>query len=148
MKIKIINIGKTSKKDIVSLINSYKKRISRFVKIEIIEYKESNLENKIKRETEYVLSKLNNKEYNILLDIDGNNISTKQFYNTVNNNNQNKKIVFIIGGSHGFDNSIYDKIDFRLSLGKLTYPHQIAKLLLMEQIYRIMTIKNNLKYDH
>lgn len=162
MKITIICIGKIKEKYLLDAISEYKKRISRFLDLNIVELKEYSLlnedENTISKakslETEYInkyiennTNKFNDK-YIILLDIDGEMLSTVEFASEYNNikNNSISEVIFIIGGSHGIDKNIIKHINKKLSFSKFTFPHQLFRVILLEQIYRILKINNNESY--
>lgn len=162
MKITIICIGKVKEKYLLDAISEYKKRISRFLDLNIVELKEYSLlnedENTISKaksiETEYInkyiennTNKFNDK-YIILLDIDGEMLSTIEFASEHNNikNNGISEVIFIIGGSHGIDKNIIKYINKKLSFSKFTFPHQLFRVILLEQIYRILKINNNESY--
>lgn len=139
----IISIGKLNKE--FSLVSKeYQKMIKSVVKITEITYIQKLPENQIKQfEAKKIIENLNNKSYKVILDVTGNNINSHEFSNLVR---MNKNIDFIIGGSYGLDHTILDIADFKLSLSKMTFPHQIAKILLLEQIYRAQTILENHPY--
>ena len=147
--IKIICVGSIKEKYLNDAIEEYLKRTSKYTKINIIEVNDlSTLEDKcIQKEKELILKHLNTKDYIISLDIEGNQLSSIEFANKIDNiqiNNPN--ITFIIGGSYGLDNSIKAKAKMHLSFSKMTFPHQLFRLILLEQIYRAYKILNNETY--
>ncbi len=157
MKLRIISIGKIKDNDILSLINSYIKKISHFISIEIISIPESNSKNEsieninesLKREKDEILKYIND-SYNISLCIEGEQLDSISLSKKVDNiliNNTNKKYInFIIGGSYGLHDDIKNKSQLKLSFSKLTFNHQIFQLILLEQIYRSFTIIKNISY--
>jgi 23S rRNA (pseudouridine1915-N3)-methyltransferase len=156
MKIKIITVGKLKEKYLVEGIKEYTKRLSKYCKLEFIEVKDEqapdNLSDKdidiIKDiEGERILSKLND-EYIIALAIEGKQLSSealaKKMIEITNYNSSS--ICFIIGGSLGLSNDILNKANYKLSFSNMTFPHQLMKLILLEQIYRAFRINNNEPY--
>ena len=142
--IKIICVGKIKESYLNDLINDYKTRISKYYKIEIVELKDSD----INSESNEILRVLNNKEYNILLDINGEMIDSVQLSSLINETFSSSygTISFIIGGSNGVDDRVKSIVNKRISFSKLTFPHQLFRILLLEQIYRSFKILNNEKY--
>jgi len=142
--IKIICFGKIKEKYLNELINDYKTRISKYHKIEIIELKDSNIQD----EKNELLKVFNPKEYNICLDIDGNEYDSVSLSNMINDTFTSGfgTITFIIGGSDGIDKSIKEMCNKRLSFSKLTFPHGLFRGILLEQIYRSFKIINNESY--
>ena len=146
--IKVICVGKIKDKNLKNLIDDYYKRISKYVNIQIIEIKDEN-ENydEMKRESKEIENYLDNKNYNIALDRLGKNINSIEFSNLIDKTFINySNITFIIGGSLGLDKTILDKCNMILSFSSLTFPHQLFRLMLLEQIYRLFKILNNERY--
>ena len=141
--IKIICVGKVKEKYLRDMIDDYIKRISKYHKIEIIELTDSN----INKEKEELLRVINTKDYNIVMDIDGNNLSSREFAEKMDKTFLiNSNITFIIGGSDGVSPEIKELANYRLSFSKLTFPHQLFRGILLEQIYRAFKILNNESY--
>lgn len=141
--IKIICVGKVKEKYLRDMIDDYTKRISKYHKIEIIELTDSN----INKEKEELLRVINTKDYNIVMDIDGNNLSSREFAEKMDKTFLiNSNITFIIGGSDGVSPEIKELANYRLSFSKLTFPHQLFRGILLEQIYRAFKILNNESY--
>ena len=141
--IKIICVGKVKEKYLRDMINDYAKRISKYHKIEIIELTDSN----VNKEKEELLRVINTKDYNIVMDIDGNNLSSREFAEKIDKTFLiNSNITFIIGGSDGVSPEIKELANYRLSFSKLTFPHQLFRGILLEQIYRAFKILNNESY--
>lgn len=146
--IKVICVGKIKDKNLKNLIDDYYKRISKYVNVQIIEIKDEN-ENydETKRESKEIENYLDNKNYNIALDRLGKNINSIEFSNLIDKTFINySNITFIIGGSLGLDKTILDKCNMILSFSSLTFPHQLFRLMLLEQIYRSFKILNNERY--
>lgn len=146
---KIICIGKIKEKYLQEAIEEYQKRISKYTKLEIIELPDYNYDIKktIKEESDNIMKVLNKNDYNILLDINGSLLSSVELSDKINNiliNNSN--ITFIIGGSFGVSDEIKNMVNYKLSFSKMTFPHQLFRIMLLEQIYRSYKILNNETY--
>ena len=147
--IKIICIGKIKENYLKEAILEYKKRISKYTNIEIIELDDYNYDVKKTMLTEYnsIIKVMNISDYNILLDINGNELDSLSFAKKINDTlTINSNITFIIGGSYGVLDELRDKVNYRLSFSKMTFPHQLFRVLLLEQIYRAYKINNNEEY--
>ena len=141
--IKIICVGKVKEKYLREAIADYQKRISRYHKIDIIEVEDSNMKEEAERINHYIKSN----DYVITLEIDGNMITSLSFAEKINKTFIiNSNITFVIGGSDGLDNSIKQRSNYSLSFSKLTFPHQLFRVILLEQIYRCLKILNNETY--
>lgn len=141
--IKIICVGKLKEKYLTDACNEYIKRIGKYSKIQIIELKDSDM---IKEKDE-ILKNINLKDYIITLDIEGNMITSQQLANKIDNIFlTNPDITFIIGGSDGLHQDIKQLSKYSLSFSKLTFPHQLFRVMLLEQIYRSFKILNNETY--
>ncbi len=141
--IKIICVGKIKEKYLREAIFDYEKRISKYHKISIIEVEDSN----IKEEAERINKYIDNKDYIITLEIDGNSLSSTELADKIDKTFIiNANITFIIGGSDGIDLSIKKKSNYALSFSKFTFPHQLFRVILLEQIYRSFKIINNETY--
>ena len=145
---KIICVGKVKEKFFVDAINEYSKRISKYTKLEIIEIPdESNESIAMKKEGEKILSKIKDNDYVVTLEIEGNSLTSLEFAKKIDNNfNSNKNLTFVIGGSYGLDESVKSRSDYKLSFSKFTFPHQLFRMILLEQIYRAYKINNNENY--
>lgn len=155
MKINIIAVGKIKEQYLKDAIEEYKKRLSKFCNLNIIEVNESvakvenesNIKKSLEDEAQSIISKLKS-EYVIALDIDGKEYSTVDISEKIKEITLKgiSEISFIIGGSYGLDNSVKKRADLRLSFSKLTFPHQLFRVILLEQIYRVFKIINNEPY--
>ena len=145
---KIICVGKVKEKFFVDAINEYSKRISKYTKLEILEISdESNESIAMKKEGEKILSKIKDNDYVVTLEIEGNSLTSLDFAKKIDNNfNSNKNLTFVIGGSYGLDESVKSRSDYKLSFSKFTFPHQLFRVILLEQIYRAYKIKYNENY--
>lgn len=141
MKLNIIAIGSLNK-ECQNLYDSYLKKISFFASINLVQIKEiknTNIDLKIEKETKLILKKIpkNSKVY--YLSLSGKKVNSIQFSNLIDEDN----ITFIIGGSNGVDEKYFNN---KISFSDLTFPHQLFRVMLVEQIYRSFTIKNNIEY--
>lgn len=157
MKIKLIVIGKIKEAYLQAGINEYLKRLSIYTKIEIIEINEVKLNddpsekeiiNTLDKEAILIEKHLNDNDYLIVLDVQGTILNNEQLVAKLSKAQVNgySTFTFIIGSSHGLADSIKKKADLSLSFSKLTFTHQMIRLLLLEQIYRSFKIMRNEPY--
>ena len=146
--IKIVCVGKIKEKFLSLAIAEYLKRLSKYTKIDILQVAdESNAEKALKVEGEKILSKIHDDEYVIALDISGDNISSIEFAKKVDSVfNNYSKLTFVIGGSYGLSSQVKKRSNYLLSFSKMTFPHQMFRVILLEQIYRAYKINNNESY--
>ena len=147
--ITLITIGKIKEKYITEGIEDYLKRLSKYTKIELIELEDESFDKTktLKVEAEKILKRLNKKSYIITLEIEGKELSSVELSNLIDNTiNNYTDITFIIGGSYGLDDSIKELSNYKLSFSKMTFPHQLFRLLFLEQLYRSFKILNNEQY--
>jgi len=148
--IKIITVGSIKEKYLKDAIEEYTKRISKYTNIEIIEVKDEGLVEPNKSlvlEEEKILKHINDKDYIITLEIEGKELSSTEFADKLDKITlEASTITFIIGGSYGLSQNIKDKAKLHLSFSKMTFPHQLFRVLLLEQIYRAFKINNNESY--
>ncbi len=155
--IRIVAVGKIKEKSNKELINEYVKRLTSYVKIEIIEVdeallsknaSEADIESLKAKEAERILAQVSSNQYVVLLDLKGRNLSSVAFSDHLFKQYVYGKsdITFIIGGSHGVSQAVIDRADFMLKLSEMTFPHQLARLILIEQIYRAYKIHHNEPY--
>ncbi len=151
--ISIVAVGKIKEKSLTSLIDEYKKRISGYSKIEIVEVNDEpndKLEDeKVKQlEGQRILKQIKKDSYVILLDLQGEMLDSVKFAKKIENINtyQSSHITFVIGGSLGVSEEVKQRADYLLKLSDMTFPHNIARLLILEQIYRSYKILNNESY--
>ena len=153
MNISILCVGKVKEKYIIEGINEFLKRMQSFAKMRIIELKEEGNDNNrnlsIEKEGEEILRTLEKiGGYNVLLDIQGKNFSSEEMAEEIERLTVNgvSSINFIIGGSYGVSESVRRASQMKLSFSKMTFPHQLMRLILTEQIYRWFSILKNTKY--
>lgn len=147
--VNLICVGKVSSKPMQELIKEYVKRIDAYAKFRIIEIKEANkgdIKSNIKQESNDIISHLSN-GVNILFDINGKNIKSEEIADLLNKNQINSlDTTFIIGGSDGVSDEVKDLCKLKICFGNVTFPHQLFRVLAVEQIYRGFSIINNSKY--
>ncbi|ABV11147.1 Ribosomal RNA large subunit methyltransferase H [Streptococcus gordonii] len=157
MKIKLVTVGKLKEKYLKEGIAEYSKRLSRFTKVEIIELadektpdKASPLENQqiLSKEGERILSKVLDREFVIVLAIEGQQFPSEKFSKVIEDASVRgfSDITFIIGGSLGLSAKVKERANLLMSFGQLTLPHQLMRLVLMEQIYRAFMIQQGSPY--
>lgn len=149
--IKIICVGKIKEKYLEDGIKEYFKRIEGFQKIQIIEVKEFNtpdINKNIYNEGQLIKEKINKDDYNITLEINGKKLDSVQLAKKIGEvqTYQSSNINFIIGGSNGLSEEVIKMKNFSLSFSDMTFPHQLMRLILLEQIYRAFTIINHKEY--
>ena len=156
MKITIIAVGKLKKSFLQDGVSEYVKRLSRFSKIRIIEIKDrapvnevpSEINKVIESEGQDILKHLKKEAYTIALDINGKQMTSEAFADIINNRAINgiADFIFIIGGSYGLSSQVKKAVNYRLSFSKMTFPHQLFRLMLLEQIYRAFKISRHETY--
>lgn len=157
MRISIVCVGKIKEKYLKLGIDEFSKRLSKYCKLEVIELDDEkapeNLSDKemlmIKdKEGKKILSKIKDNAHVIALAIDGKNLSSEELADTISKLavRGNSHITFIIGGSLGLSDEVLNRADYKLSFSKMTFPHQMMKLILLEQVYRAFRINNNEPY--
>ena len=148
--IKIICLGKLKEKYLIDAKDEYLKRIGKYSKIELIELNDSKIDDSkiaLKEEANSILKVLNDKDYVITLEIDGKEMDSITLSKMIDKTFMiNPNITFIIGGSCGLDDEIKQRSNLKLSFSKLTFPHQLFRIMLLEQIYRSFKINNNERY--
>lgn len=156
MNIKLLAIGKTDSKALQSLIDDYSKRLSFYIRFEMVELPDiknvkSLSESQQKdKEGELILSKITPTDQLILLDENGKNFSSVGFSQELQKkmNSGVKTLVFVIGGPYGFSDAVYSKAQGKISLSAMTFSHQMVRLFFIEQVYRAFTILKGEPYHH
>lgn len=154
MKIKIIALGKIKEKFLKDGIDEFKKRLVPYVTVEIVELapveiKDENLIQKaLTQEAEKILANIKANSYVITMEIQGRQLSSEEFAQKINEITISGigELVFVIGSSCGLSPIVSQRADFKLSISKMTFLHQFARLLLVEQIYRAFKILKNETY--
>lgn len=141
--IRIVCVGKIKEKFYIDAINEYLKRLQKYHKIIIDEVIDSD----IKHEGDLLLRKVHDKDYVVLLDIMGKEMSSLEFSQFIDTSFLwHSNITFIIGGSDGVDERIRNRANERVSFSKMTFPHQLFRVILLEQIYRSFKIMHHESY--
>ena len=152
MNITLICTGKTSEKYILEGMKIYTDRLNRYCKFNLLEIEAGKGDEYYirKKESENVLSKIGEKDFLILLDEKGKEFTSAGFSELIRHhqNIYTKKLVFVIGGAYGFFDTLYKRANQKLSLSQMTFPHQLVRIIFIEQFYRAMTILRDEKYHH
>lgn len=148
--IKIITIGTIKEKYLKDAISEYQKRLQKYTNLEIIELKDEGLvevDKAIHLEGEKIKKHLTERDYIITMEIEGEQLNSVEFSKKLEKIQlESSNIVFIIGGSYGLSPEIKAKSKLHLSVSKMTFPHQLFRVILLEQIYRAYKIMNNESY--
>ena len=157
IKITIISAGKVKEKYFLSAIDEYVKRLSRYTKMEFISLKqghttqemsEKDIVNVKEDEGLRILDRISEREYVIALDLRGTELTSENFSDKIQNLRVTGKsnITFIIGGSHGLSEKVLKRANYKICFSKMTFPHKLMKVILVEQIYRAFKIISNEPY--
>ena len=154
--VNIICVGKLKESYLRGAIEEYSKRMKPLCRLSIIELNEERIgENpssaEIKRvieaESERIIAKIGKGDYVIALCVEGRNISSEELSERLESIQQTHSTVdLVIGGSWGLSDALKTRADFRLSMGKMTFPHQLCRVMLLEQVYRAFQISRGTKY--
>lgn len=148
--IKIIGVGKIKEKFYREALLEYQKRLTKYTKLDIIEvpdYSTGNIELDKLKEKEQIEKFIKEKDYIITLEIEGKQYDSIEFSHLIEKINMtHSNITFVIGGSNGLHKELQKRSDLALSFSKFTFPHQLFRIILLEQIYRSFKIKNNENY--
>lgn len=144
---KIICVGKVKEQYLREAIKEYEKRISKYTKLEIIELPDYNydVQKTMLEEGKNILSKISEKDFVVTMEIGGKSLSSVELSKFIDKN-ISRNITFVIGGSNGLSKDVLDRSNYALSFSKLTFPHQLFRTILLEQIYRSFKIINNESY--
>jgi len=156
MKINIVVIGKTDDKYIQEGLKKYGERLRHYVSFEYHELpdvkKSRNLSNDRQKrmEGEALINSIRPGDYVVLLDERGKMFSSREFSGYIEKRmvSGTRRMLFFIGGPYGFSDEVYEKANDKISLSKMTFPHQLVRLVFFEQLYRAMTIMKNEPYHH
>ncbi len=157
MKLTVVAVGKLKEKYLKEGISEYSKRLSRFCELQVIEVDDEQAPENLsesqeiqvkRREAERIMKKVKDGSALIVLDLKGKKLNSEGFADKLNSFFISGKshITFVIGGSLGLDEKLVEKADFRLCLSDMTFPHQLARLILFEQVFRVFKILNNETY--
>ena len=156
MKIVLLVVGKTTESYFVQGIDEYSKRLAHYVPFELAvipelrNTKSLSTDQQKEREADLILKALQPGDYLVLLDEHGREFTSLQFASYLEKKMANiaKRLIFVVGGPYGFSNRVYQAAQEKISLSKMTYSHQMIRLIFTEQLYRAMTILNNEPYHH
>ncbi len=156
MKSYLVMIGHTNATWLVTATKIYFDRISKYIPFETIYIKEIKKGKKIPekdikiKEGEEILKNISKGDFVVLLDVKGKELGSKDFasFMELQMIKGLRRLVFVIGGAYGFSEQIYNRADFLLSLSKMTFSHQMVRLIFAEQLYRALSIINNDPYHH
>ena len=156
MKITFVTVGKTEDAYIKEGIEKYLKRLKHYTKLEMAEIPElkntkalTEEQQKVK-EAELILKKVTPQDHLILLDENGTEFTSLQFANYINKRSvtSSANLIFVVGGPYGFDQSVYDRANDKISLSRMTFSHQMVRLFFTEQLYRAFSIIKGEPYHH
>ncbi len=155
MKTVLILVGKTTNKHIVACINDYVERIGHYMPFsintipELKNTKSLSEQQQKEREGELILSNIQQGDIVVLLDERGQQMRSIEFARWIEKKQLSaRRLVFVIGGPYGFSNSVYERADEQISLSKMTFSHQMVRLVFVEQLYRGCTIIRGEPYHH
>lgn len=156
MKVVLLVVGKTNDKNFINSISEYQKRLKFYIPFELVELPElknnRNLSEAQQKqlEGESILASLDNSDLVVLLDDKGVEYTSMQFSAFMQRSMASgaKRLVFIVGGPYGFSQAVYDRANSKLSLSRMTFSHQMVRLVFVEQLYRAMTILRGEPYHH
>jgi 23S rRNA (pseudouridine1915-N3)-methyltransferase len=156
MKITLLVIGKTDAGYFVDAVDEYRKRLEHYIPFELQVIPDiKNTKNltdiqQKEKEGELILKSLQAGDYLVLLDDKGKEYTSVQFASYIEKKTHTvaKRLVFVVGGPYGFSPAIYEKASEKLTLSRMTFSHQMVRLIFVEQLYRAMTILNNEPYHH
>ncbi|MGN1443541.1 MAG: 23S rRNA (pseudouridine(1915)-N(3))-methyltransferase RlmH [Acutalibacteraceae bacterium] len=157
LSVTVICIGKLKEKYLAEAVTEYQKRLTTLCKLNIIQLpavslsdnpKESEIEAAIGTEGRKILEKIPSSAFVFSLCIEGRELSSQELSRKISSLKLqgNSSLVFIIGGSYGLSRAVKERSDFRLSMSPMTFPHQLARVMLLEQIYRAMQIEAGTRY--
>lgn len=157
LSVQIICVGKLKKKYLKDAINEYSKRLSRFCNLNIIEINDERLPDKVnpsiindikQKESKKILNTLKKDSYKICLDLKGTEFTSEEFSKKIENISLNlsSSITFIIGGTLGLSDELLNLCNEKICFSKMTFPHQLIRVFLLEQLFRAFKISNNETY--
>lgn len=157
INVTLIYVGKLKEKYLRDGCDEYIKRIGAFCSLNMVEINEekisdnpspAQIETVIQKEGERILAKIPSGAYVVPMCIEGKQLSSEELSQMIEKNSVQgtSRFVFIIGGSYGLSDEVKKRASFKLSMSKMTFPHQLARMMLLEQLYRAFSISNNGKY--
>ncbi|HHT28969.1 MULTISPECIES: 23S rRNA (pseudouridine(1915)-N(3))-methyltransferase RlmH [Petrimonas] len=156
MKVVLLSVGKTDEDFYVRAIEMFKKRLSHYIPFELdfvpdVKNRKNLSEKEQKQlEGEAILNRIQPGDHVVLLDDKGKQYSSMEFSAFIEKRSHSvpKRLVFVVGGPYGFADQVYDRANEKLSLSRMTFTHQMVRLVFVEQLYRAMTILNGEPYHH
>ena len=152
MNITLICTGKTTEKHVLEGMKLYIDRVNHYSKSNLVEIDagKGDATQIKKKESEGILKRVGEKDVLILLDEKGKELSSVEFAKTLTHyqNISTKNLVFVIGGAYGFSDEVYNRANMKMALSKMTFPHQLVRVIFLEQLYRAFTILKGEKYHH
>ncbi len=156
LNVNIICVGNLKEKFFCDALSEYKKRLGRYCKFEVVELSEekiadnvtqSQIDKTLKKEGEKILAKIGKSDFVVAMCIEGKQLSSEELARKIEDISlTNSTVNFVIGGSWGLSDDVKKRADMRLSVSKMTFPHQLFRVMLSEQIYRAFSINANAKY--
>lgn len=148
--IRIICVGKLKEKYWVEALEEYKKRLQKFVSIDLIEIPDEGMDDKVvalRKEKEKIFKYIKPTDFLVTMEIEGREYSSLEFSDLISKLEMNySNITFLIGGSYGLDDEIRNRSNLKISFSPMTFPHQLFRVMLLEQIYRAYKIKSGESY--
>ncbi|MCQ2191670.1 MAG: 23S rRNA (pseudouridine(1915)-N(3))-methyltransferase RlmH [Paludibacteraceae bacterium] len=156
MKVVLLTVGKTNDKNFINSISDYQKRLKFYIPFEIVELPELKNTKSLSEaqqkqlEGDSILAALDAADSVVLLDDKGTDYTSMQFSAFMQRSMASgaKRLVFVVGGPYGFSQAVYDRANSKLSLSRMTFSHQMVRLVFVEQLYRAMTILRGEPYHH
>ena len=156
MKVNLILVGKTTSKMFQSIIEDYSERVKHYTPFEVTvipelkNTKSLSQEQQKQIEGEQILRQLQESDHVVLLDEHGLELRSIEFATWISKKQQavSRRLVFVIGGPYGFSPTIYQRANEKLSLSKMTFSHQMVRMIFIEQLYRAFTILKGEQYHH
>ena len=152
MNVKLICTGKTTDRIAIDGMREYAGRVERYGKFSVVEMDAGRGDEQaiIKKEGEALLKKLGEKDFLVLMDEKGKEFTSVEFASMLIHHQKisTKNLVFLIGGAYGFSEEVYKRANAKMALSKMTFPHQLVRVIFMEQLYRAFTILKGEKYHH
>jgi len=156
MKITVILVGKTQSKELLVLMAEYQKRLKRYIQVDWIEIPDYKNRGKVtaeelkKIEAQSILSKIGSGDDLVLFDEKGKEFTSVAFSGFFKKkmNAGTRNLVFVVGGAYGFSDEVYGRSNGKLAISKMTFPHQLIRVLILEQVYRSYTIIKGEPYHH
>ena len=156
MKVNLILVGKTTSKMFQSIIEDYSERVKHYTPFEVTvipelkNTKSLSQEQQKQMEGEQILRQLQESDHVVLLDEHGQELRSIEFATWISKKQQavSLRLVFVIGGPYGFSPTIYQRANEKLSLSKMTFSHQMVRMIFIEQLYRAFTILKGEQYHH